>query len=90
MTAKEKYINYCRSVSDVSLFQQNWWMDAVCGANNWDAVIHENNGNIIGSWAYPLKKKKGFTLINMPMLTPGTLPYIVYFPGQKSAAKISP
>ncbi|MEO8759831.1 MAG: GNAT family N-acetyltransferase [Bacteroidia bacterium] len=89
MTAKEKYISYCSVATDIALFQQSWWLDAVCGTENWNAAIYENNGNIIGAWAYPIKKKKGFTLINMPMLTLGTLPIITYFAGQKQATKTS-
>ena len=56
MTAKEKYIQYCQINKDISLFQQAWWLDAVCGSKNWDAVLNESSGNIIGAWAYPLKK----------------------------------
>ena len=89
MTDREKYILYCNATENINLFQQHWWLDAVCGHNNWNTVIYENNGNILGAWAYPIKKKKSFTLINAPMLTPGTLPIITYFPGQKLASKIS-
>lgn len=89
MTGKEKYISYCNNAADISLFQQPWWLNAVCGNENWNAAINENNGNILGAWAYPAKKKKSFTLINMPMLTPGSLPIISYFSGQKLATKIS-
>ena len=64
-------------------------MDAVCGANNWDAVIYENNGNVIGAWAYPIKKKYNLKLITMPMLTLGIGPVITYFPGQKYASLLS-
>jgi lipid II:glycine glycyltransferase (peptidoglycan interpeptide bridge formation enzyme) len=87
LTSKEKYSTYCQQ-NEVSLFQQGWWLEAVC-SKNWDAVFFENNGTIIGCWAFPYKKKKGFTLINMPMLTPGISPIITYFSGQKNAAKIS-
>ncbi len=89
MTAKEKYISYCSKSTNIGLFQQPWWLDAVCGTENWAASIYENNGNILGAWAYPAKKKKSFRLINMSMLTPGSLPLITYFPGQKLATKIS-
>ena len=89
MTNKEKYRNYCTTVKDCSLYQQAWWMDVVCGANNWDALIYENNGNIVGAWAYPIKKKYNLKLIAMPMLTLGLGPVITYFPGQKYASTLS-
>ena len=89
MTAKEKYIQYCQINKDISLFQQAWWLDAVCGSKNWDAVLNESSGNIIGAWAYPLKKKYNLKLIAMPMLTPGMGPVITYFAGQKPATQLS-
>ena len=89
MTAKEKYRNYCKITPAITLFQQDWWLDAVCGSQNWNALISEHNGNIIGAWGYPLKKKYHLKLINMPMLTPGIGPIITYFEGQKPATQLS-
>ena len=89
MTAKEKYRDHCKKTAAISLFQQDWWFDAVCGVQNWDALICENNGNVIGMWAYPIKKKYHLKLISMPMLTPGIGPIITYFEGQKPASQLS-
>lgn len=89
MSPKEKYRDYCSKKTDMIIFQRNWWLDAVCGENNWDAAIHENNGDIIAAWAYPVKSKYGLKLINMPLLTPGLGPVITYFPGQKYASVLS-
>jgi hypothetical protein len=86
---KEKYRYCCETTKDLILFQQDWWMDAVCGANNWNAVVYENNRNILGAWAYPIKKKYNLKLIAMPMLTLGIGPVITYFPGQKYANILS-
>jgi len=69
---KEKYRKYCTS-RDVALYQNDWWLDAVCG-DNWDAVVSENKGKITGAFAYPVKKKYNLKLINMPMLTLGLGP----------------
>ncbi|HXP50233.1 MAG TPA: methicillin resistance protein, partial [Bacteroidia bacterium] len=88
MTAKEKYREYCKTAKEVSLYQYDWWFDAVCGTN-WDAVIYENNGNILGAWAFPYKKKYNLQLITMPLLTNGTGPVISYFEGQKPATRLS-
>ncbi|HEX7413236.1 MAG TPA: GNAT family N-acetyltransferase [Bacteroidia bacterium] len=89
MTNKEKYRNYCKVNKDIILFQQDWWLDAVCGSHNWDVLVYESNGNIIGTWAYPIKKKYNLKLIAMPMLTLGMGPVITYFPGQKYASLLS-
>ncbi len=67
MLNKEKYRQYCKKHS-VALYQNDWWMDAVCG-DNWDAVFEGNE-----VWAYPIKKKYGLRLMQMPMLTLGLGP----------------
>jgi len=51
----------------VALYQNAWWLDAVCG-NNWDAVFMDDNKAAL---AYPIKKKYSLKLIQMPMLTLG-------------------
>ena len=89
MTSKEKYKYYCETNKSIILFQQSWWLDAVCGEHNWDALIYENNGNIIGAWAYPINKKYNLKLIAMPILTLGIGPIITYFPGQKYSSVLS-
>jgi GNAT acetyltransferase-like protein len=89
LTNKEKYNTYCKTIKDITLFQQDWWMDTVCGKDKWDALIYENNGNILGAWAYPIKKKYNLKLIAMPMLTWGIGPVITYFSGQKYASLLS-
>lgn len=89
MTDKKKYRDFCKTAKYISLFQQDWWLDAVCGVENWNAIIHQSNGNIVGAWAYPIKKKYNLQLIAMPMLTPGMGPVINYFEGQKPATQLS-
>ncbi|MGZ3861673.1 MAG: GNAT family N-acetyltransferase [Bacteroidia bacterium] len=64
MSNKEKYKVYCIN-NKVALYQNDWWMDAVCG-DNWDAVFTENS-----ALAFPFKKKYNLKLIQMPMLTLG-------------------
>ncbi len=64
MSNKEKYRQYCKA-NPVALYQNDWWLDAVCGEKNWEAV---------GTFAYPFKKKYGLKLIQLPMLTLGLGP----------------
>ncbi|MBS1646238.1 MAG: GNAT family N-acetyltransferase [Bacteroidetes bacterium] len=87
MITKETYIQYCLN-KEIGLFQQAWWLDAVCGTN-WDVVFAKNKESITGAWAYPIKKKKGFCLINMPLLSIGTAPVITYYEGQKESSQVS-
>lgn len=67
MTNKDKYRKYCHG-HHLALYQNDWWLDAVCG-DNWDAVVTKT-----GAFAFPYKKKYGLKLIQMPMLTLGLAP----------------
>jgi hypothetical protein len=85
---KAKYKKFCESES-VPIFSQPWWLDAVCGPNNWDVLLFEKGGTLWASMPYYIKKKFGFTIIGMPLLTQTLGPYIKYPAGQKYEAKLS-
>lgn len=79
MTNKEKYNNFYSEHTDICLFSSPWWLDAVCGKDNWDVILVEKNGIIKASFPYFLKKGRfNATYITMPTLTQKMGPYIVY------------
>ncbi len=67
-TNKSKYKEFCDN-NDIPIFSQYWWLDAVCGSNNWDVILVEKNGEILASMPYHFKKKYFFKVILMPMLS---------------------
>ncbi|MFC5405016.1 GNAT family N-acetyltransferase [Cohnella soli] len=68
--AKIKYRELCRSNKDMSLFDQDWWLDITCGGpDKWDVVLVERDGQIIASLPYHRVKKYMFDTIQMPELT---------------------
>ncbi len=69
MTSKEKYRTYCKDNDHINIFQQPWWLDAVCGEENWDVCIAEEQGILCGVLPYWRKKKLFFSYITMPHLT---------------------
>ncbi len=69
MTDKEKYREFCRSETSIPIFSKDWWLDAVCGEDNWEVALIENNGEIIASIPYYIKKRFGLKIITMPKLT---------------------
>lgn len=69
MTDKEKYKRYCRSDVSIPIFSKDWWLDAVCEEDNWDVALIENNGEILASFPYYMKRKFGIKAITMPKLT---------------------
>lgn len=68
--AKTKYRSWCKSMPDLPLFDQDWWLDAVCGGDDrWDVVVVERDGEIAAAMPYYARKKKMFTVMEMPQLT---------------------
>ncbi|KLO24339.1 hypothetical protein X275_00645 [Marinitoga sp. 1197] len=88
MNNKEKYIQFCEK-EKIPIFSQYWWLDAVCGRENWDVALFESGGEIWGSLPYYKKKKYTLTLLTMPKLTQKLGPYIKYPKKQSYYKKIS-
>lgn len=89
MTNKEKYREFCEYEKNIPIFSQDWWLDAVCGNDNWDVAIVEKGGQIWATLPYYKIKKFGFNLIIMPKLTQTLGPYIKYPPKQKYSSRLS-
>jgi len=89
MSNKQKYREFCKIEKNIPIFSIDWWLDSVCGEENWDVAIVEKGGEIWATMPYYIKKKWGFTLITMPPLTQKLGPYIKYPQGQKYYKKLS-
>lgn len=68
MTQKQKYIAFLHQ-QYVPVFYQPWYLDAVCDSQ-WDVVVEELDGKIIGAMTYMIKKKYGLRYIIHPRLCP--------------------
>jgi hypothetical protein len=68
---KAQYLQFYKDNSaTTSVFGQPWFLDAVCGAENWDVCVDiEQNGRINGVLPYFLTTKKGFKIIQQSVLT---------------------
>ncbi|HPS74403.1 MAG TPA: GNAT family N-acetyltransferase [Bacteroidales bacterium] len=86
---KDTYRKFCRETSQLSVFIRDWWLDAVCGEDNWDVVLEEKNQTIITALPFYKVKKGMFKGITLPPLTPHLGPYIFYPPDQKYSSKLS-
>lgn len=82
MTDKEKYRKFCKENLSIPVFSKDWWLDAVCGENNWEVALIEKNGEILASFPYYIKKKFGFKAITMPRLTQ-TAGIRIEYPGKQ-------
>jgi len=66
------------------VFSQPWWLDVVC--KKWDVAIAYKGEHITGTWAYPVEKKLGVTLMRTPKLTPYLGP-VIHFPADLKESK---
>ncbi|MEL7496255.1 MAG: GNAT family N-acetyltransferase [Planctomycetota bacterium] len=69
MSDQQKFIELCEQNDTVPLFSQPWWLDAICGRENWDVVVHEKGGRVVGAWPFVIRSKFGFKAITCPKLT---------------------
>ena len=70
MTNKELYREFCLRTSDLPIFMQDWWLDAVCAGKQWDVLLSFNkNGEIQAAIPYLLRKRAWMKYIVMPQQT---------------------
>jgi lipid II:glycine glycyltransferase (peptidoglycan interpeptide bridge formation enzyme) len=89
MTNREKYRNFCETEQEIPLFSKDWWLDSVCGYDNWDVIIYEKGGHIYGTLPYFMTKKVIFNICNMPNLTQNIGIYMKYPKNQKYMKRLS-
>lgn len=86
---KSKYIALCNAEESIPIFFRPWWLDAVCGEQNWDVVVVEKGGTVYGALPYCIKNKYGFMFLTQPVLTQYLGPWIRYPVNQKYEKKLS-
>ncbi|MBR1849982.1 MAG: GNAT family N-acetyltransferase [Bacteroidales bacterium] len=73
MTATERYRQLCSAEgARVPLFQQAWWMDAVCHGKRWDVLLEpdaDNPSAIVAAWPYLVGQRLGLRYVVQPQLT---------------------
>lgn len=89
MINKLKYRDLCKKEKSIPIFSKDWWLDAVCGEDNWNVVLVEKNGEIVASLPYYIQKKYGFKIITNPKLTQNIRLWIKYPKNQKYEKKLS-
>jgi lipid II:glycine glycyltransferase (peptidoglycan interpeptide bridge formation enzyme) len=85
MTNKQKYREFCKKEKNIPIFSQDWWLDSVCGYDNWDVIMIEKGGNIFATMPYFIKDNS----IVMPPLTQTMGIYFKYPKNQKYYKKLS-
>ena len=67
MTDKELYRKLCAKESSIPIFSRDWWLDCVCGENQWDVLLDPSDDEVIeATFPFYMPYKKG---IMMPAFT---------------------
>lgn len=76
--SKARYSEFCLGAY-VPLQLQPWWLDAVCNADRWSAVLSDDKGGrITGALPYFLTRRRGFPVIQLPPFTAYAGPWLAY------------
>ena len=68
MTNKERYAQFCQTTY-VPIYSKPWWMDAVCGPENWDVWLYESGGEVLAAMPYYMEQRGPYRYITKPPLT---------------------
>lgn len=68
MTNKEKYMEFCKATY-VPIYSFPWWMDVVCGAENWDVWLYQKGNEVLAAMPYYMENRKGYKYITKAPLT---------------------
>lgn len=79
---RDCYRDLCDAEESIPLFCQAWWLDAVCGENNWDAAVVKRGDEIHAALPYYMPST---WIVGMPKLTQHMGPWLR--PGQGSYGK---
>lgn len=67
--SKQIWATHCES-QYVPLYFRPWWMDCVCGTDNWDVCLSlDGGGKVEGALLYFISRYWGLKVIKMPPLT---------------------
>lgn len=89
MINKTEYRRLCAVEEDIPIFSKDWWLDATCGADNWDVVISKSGNEVVGTLPFYKTRKFSLTLLKMPLLTQKLGPWIKYPQNQKYEKRLS-
>ena len=84
---KLRYKEFISNFEDISVFSQPWWLDLVCGPDNWDVALVERDGRPVATLPYFIKKKWFLKVLTQPPLTQVIEPLFAVKPENDSDKK---
>ncbi len=85
---KNRYDLFCKK-NYIPIFSKPWWMDAICGEENWNVWIYEKSGTIQAAMPYYMQKRGDYNYITKAPLTQNNGLIISYPEGQKNVSRQS-
>lgn len=86
MSGKITYREVCAREISIPIFSQYWWLDTVCGPENWDVAVIEKGGQVVATMPYYIDRTFGLVRLVMPRLTQTLGPWISSSGGSYSRA----
>lgn len=87
MTNKECYAAFCEKIY-VPVFSKPWWMNAICGEENWDVWVYgTDESQVCAALPYYMECRNGYDYITKALLTQVNGLYIEYPDNQKISAR---
>jgi len=85
MMCKDRYITFCKSEDNLPIYHQYYWLELFSLDDDWDVVYVEQDGKIVASMPFILKKG----IITQPKFTQFLGVYIKYPKNQKYDKRLS-
>lgn len=89
LACKDDYRKLCTTETSIWIYSRDWWMDLVCGENNWDVLLVEKGGIITAANPYYWVGTKERKSIVQPMFAKFNGIWINYPPNQKYVSKLN-
>lgn len=86
MENKEKYQKFCENIF-VPIFSKPWWMDALCGSENWDVWLYKNGDEVLAAMPYYMEQRGEYHYITKALLTQNNGIIFNYPKGAKMVTK---
>ncbi len=74
---QEAYRHFATQAPDLPIFMKPYYLDAVCGPEQWSAALAYRGNQVAGALPFFLKKKWGWQYVAMPLLCRFMGPYLL-------------
>jgi len=73
---RDRYRRICEDEKTIPFFTQAFWLDTVCGEDEWDVALVEKGGHVMAALPYLQKQKYGMKILTQPRLTQTLGPWL--------------